>query len=341
MRRFLPGILPTLISYSLFFAICPAAAQPQSTPASIFTHTVVQPYGGDVNDEAAYEAAVVLARHALVDMLSGWLANHSALSLAFAETPPRAVADALIDAKVTGTEFLTDASSEAVAVTVTASFFPSQTVQKAKELLLHNDLLSLHRYALQHEQNLLDHFVSLTGQRKTPYEETPKGSAEYSRLVNALRSMQAYREVLPLLQTNGIWQVPETVTERMRAAIDLDQRNPLAWNALGEAHYQLERTIDAAGEQDTAIRLNPEFARAWHARGTAYLKLSLAELALEDFTRALVLEPEEASYWQARGSAYLVLNKFDAMCRDYAKACSLGNCDSLHWARSRGHCPDQ
>lgn len=343
MNRFLPDMFCFLLSCALLlFAACPAAAEPQPPSDKItFTHTVVQTYGGDLSDETAYEAAATLARHALVDMLAGWLTNHSALSLAFSDKSPRPVADALLGTLKTDSEFLADSSSAAIAVTATASIIPAQAISRAKELLLYNDMLMLHANALQREQSILDTFVALSGQRKEPDEVFPQGKAAYNRLIFSLQSMQAYRDALPLLQPSGIWQAPDTVKERMRAAIDLDKNNPLAWNALGEVHYQMEQAIDAVGEQDTAIRLAPEFARAWHARGTAYLKLSLTELALEDFTRAITLQPEQASHWQARGAAYLVTSQFELMCRDYAKACSLGQCENLHWARSRGHCPEK
>jgi len=332
---------PHLALLLFLLAHCPAHAQPAppAGPAPLtFSHTVAQPYGGDLSEENAHEAAAVLARHALVDMVARWLASRPQLDGAFEEISARPVADALVEAHITGSEFFGYEDDAGAAVTMETALHPEKTVLQATVLLSQPMLLHLYAACLKREQHILNQFVALAAARRSPADRAPGREAAFNRHIRSLRSMRIYRQALPLLQADGVWQAPETVVETMREAIDKDGLNPLPWNALGEARFQLGQTLEAAGDQDTALRLDPAFARAWHSRGTTYLKLHLPELAVEDYSAAISLAPQMAQFRQSRGAAYLVLKNFSAMCEDYRTACGLGRCESLHWARTRNYC---
>ncbi|RXF74852.1 tetratricopeptide repeat protein, partial [Desulfovibrio sp. DS-1] len=78
----------------------------------------------------------------------------------------------------------------------------------------------------------------------------------------------------------GGWGLaPEAMLRHMRRAVSLDTRNPLLWNALGEALLLLDRPQDAMEAQDRALKLSPGFARALHARAVCHLRLQMPALA--------------------------------------------------------------
>lgn len=137
----------------------------------------------------------------------------------------------------------------------------------------------------------------------------------------------------------GGWGLaPEAVLRHMRRAVALDARNPLLWNALGEALLLLDRPQDAMEAQDRALRLSPGFARALHARAVCHLRLQMPALAVEDASAAIRLRPDVAVHWRVRGAAWQVRGEPGPMCDDFYRACALGDCEGLRLARGRGQC---
>ncbi|HCG03875.1 MAG TPA: hypothetical protein DEV75_01745 [Desulfovibrio sp.] len=124
----------------------------------------------------------------------------------------------------------------------------------------------------------------------------------------------------------------------MRRAVALDARNPLLWNALGEALLLLDRPQDAMEAQDRALKLSPGFARALHARAVCHLRLQMPALAVEDASAAIRLRPDVAAHWRVRGAAWQVRGEPGPMCDDFYRACALGDCEGLRLARGRGQC---
>lgn len=137
----------------------------------------------------------------------------------------------------------------------------------------------------------------------------------------------------------GGWGAPpEAMLRHMRRAVALDARNPLLWNALGEALLLLDRPQDAMEAQDRALKLHPGFARALHARAVCHLRLQMPALAVEDASAAIRLRPDVAAHWRVRGAAWQVRGEPGPMCDDFYRACALGDCEGLRLARGRGQC---
>ncbi|MDR3045379.1 MAG: tetratricopeptide repeat protein [Desulfovibrio sp.] len=139
--------------------------------------------------------------------------------------------------------------------------------------------------------------------------------------------------------TVGGWGLaPEAMLRHMRRAVALDARNPLLWNALGEALLLLDRPQDAMEAQDRALKLSPGFARALHARAVCHLRLQMPALAVADASAAIRLRPDVAAHWRVRGAAWQVRGEPGPMCDDFYRACALGDCEGLSLARGRGLC---
>ena len=137
----------------------------------------------------------------------------------------------------------------------------------------------------------------------------------------------------------GGWGLaPAAMLRHMRRAVSLDTRNPLLWNALGEALLLLDRPQDAMEAQDRALRLSPGFARALLARAVCHLRLQMPALAVEDASAAIRLRPDVAANWRVRGAAWQVRGEPGPMCDDFYRACALGDCEGLSLARGRGQC---
>jgi TolB-like protein len=78
-----------------------------------------------------------------------------------------------------------------------------------------------------------------------------------------------------------------------RRAIQLDDEDPIAHNALGHVHF-IERDHEAAiAEFQLAIRLNPSFAWAYHNLGTALAHSGKAADAIPQLHTALRLSPRD------------------------------------------------
>ncbi len=327
--------------FLLFAALSPSilhASQNTPTATLHFTHTVTHPYGSILSREHATDIATMLGQHALVDMVAGWLASHTPIGLAFSRSSPRSLADTVLTSQTMHPKILYNEADSTVIVTVAVALVPSSTAKQAQSLLRQQPLLELHARSLKREEHLLERLVLHTSRHGTPHTQQAVPKANIAQLIHGLQSMHTYRTALRLLQADGIWQNPQKALQEMQGAIALDRSNPLPWHARGKIYYQMERPIEAMKSHSKALQLAPDFARIWHARGIAYLKLHLPELALDDFSQALKLAPREAEFWQSRGAAYLAVNNLEAMCADYGKACGLGQCQGLHWARSRGYC---
>lgn len=97
--------------------------------------------------------------------------------------------------------------------------------------------------------------------------------------------------------------------------------------------YQL--AIEVLNE---AIRLKPDDADAYSKRGVAYFNLGQYQLAIENYNEAIRLKPDLAKAYNNRGNAYFAQGNYNLGCNDAQKACSLGICNALEGAKSRGDC---
>ncbi|BFR49362.1 tetratricopeptide repeat protein [Nitratidesulfovibrio sp. HK-II] len=228
-------------------------------------------------------------------------------------------------------------------------------------LELHEDVLrreaALTEEALDAAQATARHVARHGGEDESPFAQ------RLGALARSLEALELYRACLSGIPVggdtadkgnpppqhsaaeNGIgsgwggWGAPpEAMLRHMRRAVALDARNPLLWNALGEALLLLDRPQDAMEAQDRALKLSPGFARALHARAVCHLRLQMPALAVEDASAAIRLRPDVAAHWRVRGAAWQVRGEPGPMCDDFYRACALGDCEGLRLARGRGQC---
>lgn len=234
-----------------------------------------------------------------------------------------------------------------------------------RTVLRNEALLELHEEVLRHEAALTKE--ALDASRATARHVTRHGGDDESpfaprldALTRSLEALELYRACLSGIPADGPatgddgaadplpgavvgaekgWGLaPETMLRHMRRAVSLDARNPLLWNALGEALLLLDRPQDAMAAQDRALKLSPGFARALYARAVCHLRLQMPALAVTDASAAIRLRPDVAAHWRVRGAAWQVRGESGPMCDDFYHACALGDCEGLRLARGRGLC---
>ncbi|MEG6504555.1 tetratricopeptide repeat protein [Nitratidesulfovibrio sp. 1201_IL3209] len=246
-----------------------------------------------------------------------------------------------------------------------ATSSPADGSDLVRAVLRNESLLELHEEMLRREAALTEealdaaqatarHVARHGGDDESPFAQ------RLGALARSLEALELYRACLtgipaegeaqdgggaavPAPQAangagNGWGLAPEAVLRHMRRAVTLDARNPLLWNALGEALLLLDRPQDAMEAQDRALRLSPGFARALHARAVCHLRLQMPALAVEDASAAIRLRPDVAAHWRVRGAAWQVRGEPGPMCDDFYRACALGDCEGLRLARGRGQC---
>ncbi len=89
----------------------------------------------------------------------------------------------------------------------------------------------------------------------------------------------------------------------LNKAIEIDDKNSLAWNNRASAFAGLGRVQEAVEDFDRAIELDPDYAFAYSNRGIELFKMGFADKAMEDFNRAIDLEPENAGHYNNKGIA--------------------------------------
>jgi len=107
-------------------------------------------------------------------------------------------------------------------------------------------------------------------------------------------------------------------------AVDLDPRAFWAWFALGHAHAEAGRHLDAAGDFAACVVLEPGFAWAHLNRGLALARAGRLTAARDAYARALEANPRFAEAWLDAALVDLELGDLAAAERGLAKALALG-----------------
>lgn len=340
----------------------PAFAK-QPPPPVRFTHSVAVAFGGELGMHAAARFSEAMARAGAMQKAGLWLDTLPEVQMGktgLEKTDPHTLRDtsplawALFSSTTTEQERIGTPASSGVRTTVAATLAPapSAALREAVTAQLRQPVrLMLLRRAMEEEQAILDRFVSLAATMPQPSPQSFSPSPvqntgalrkefepRFAALLNELQAVSLYREILRNHE-NGLWQNPATTATAIEQALELAPNSPLLLHAKGTILYQNGKTQPALDAFSRCIDIAPDFALALHDRGTTYVRIHLTDLAVADYNAAIALRPQDPSFLRSRGSAHLLRKDFEAMCNDFRAACGLGQCENLHWATSRGHCP--
>ncbi len=115
----------------------------------------------------------------------------------------------------------------------------------------------------------------------------------------------------------------ELAIEDFKAAIILDERNPISYMNYG---ITLHKQGDLAGSityLSQAIKLNPKLWEAYANRGTSYSQIGDFETAISDHTKAISHQengPNRAGAFYNRGNTYLMTDLYDKAIKDFTSA---------------------
>jgi Flp pilus assembly protein TadD len=104
---------------------------------------------------------------------------------------------------------------------------------------------------------------------------------------------------------------PQEAIGAYREALRIRPRLATALNGLGAAYGQLGAHAEAIAPLEQALRIRPEYADAWYNLGTAHGSLGRHARAAECFRAALRIRPDDARAWQNLGVASLLSGDLD------------------------------
>jgi tetratricopeptide (TPR) repeat protein len=114
--------------------------------------------------------------------------------------------------------------------------------------------------------------------------------------------------------------------------IELEPRNPSAWNNLGRVFNDQGRQDDALHAFKKAIKLAPKYANAWNNLGNYHRENGQNRDALHAYKQATRFEPQNAKPWINLAHTHLDIGQPDMAIRAYKKATRLvpDNVDLLY-----------
>ncbi len=105
--------------------------------------------------------------------------------------------------------------------------------------------------------------------------------------------------------------------------IELEPRNPSAWNNLARVFCDQGRQADALHSFKKSIKLAPKYANTWNNLGNYYIKNGNRHDALHAFKQATRFEPQNSKPWINLAYTHLDSGQPDLAIRAYKKAIRL------------------
>ncbi|MFT3781583.1 MAG: tetratricopeptide repeat protein [Nibricoccus sp.] len=105
----------------------------------------------------------------------------------------------------------------------------------------------------------------------------------------------------------SVWKDPFTLFQH---AINVTERNYLAWNNLGAAYSEHGRYTEARPFYEKAVELNPRYALAHSNLAGAYAKTGFPDKALKEYEEALALNPELLTAHRGYATSLSDANRF-------------------------------
>jgi tetratricopeptide (TPR) repeat protein len=108
--------------------------------------------------------------------------------------------------------------------------------------------------------------------------------------------------------------------DRGGKAIEIDPKDPIAYNNRGHAHLKKGYYDRAIADFSKAIEIDPKVAIAYYNRGRTYEKLDY-DRAIADFSKAIEIDPHYAAAYNSRGGTYRDEKlDYDRAIADFSKA---------------------
>lgn len=114
----------------------------------------------------------------------------------------------------------------------------------------------------------------------------------------------------------GMGKVDEAIDE-FKLGINLDPRNPILRNALGEAFFRKGWLDSAINQYSSAIRLNPDAGRVHYNLGIAFFEKGLTEKAIDEYQIALRLNPIDSRARHNLAFAFIKAGEIDRAIHEY------------------------
>ncbi len=140
--------------------------------------------------------------------------------------------------------------------------------------------------------------------------------------------------LLALASFPWVWNQSSTYSSRSsywNAVLEADPTSPQAWNALGNAALEANRSDEARAAWVRATELDPQYSRPWNNLGGLALREDQLDRALEQFERATQTGPRNPAAWANLGQVKLRLSKSGEAVRAYRRACSLSPSVAAFW----------
>ncbi len=157
------------------------------------------------------------------------------------------------------------------------------------------------------------------------YQFTRDGFTEAHRLFeHSIELDPNFGAAHAALVVNDVWAYntgfidsPEVLAEALRlarSAVALDERDPLAYRALGWAHMARGELDDAIAALETTVDLNPNFAEGYESLGASLCIANRYEDAIVPLKTAIRLSPRSPELWQPinlKAYCLLMLNRYE------------------------------
>jgi len=111
--------------------------------------------------------------------------------------------------------------------------------------------------------------------------------------------------------------------ELFSKATEINKRDPVAYNNLGNAQTALRDWSGAVQSYDRAIQLDPRYALAYFNRGIAHEELGHIDLALASYQRAININPQYAQAYLNCGVVLQKLGRIQDALSQYGAAIAL------------------
>ena len=120
------------------------------------------------------------------------------------------------------------------------------------------------------------------------------------------------------------WEANQGIAETSALrAIQLDQRNPLAYTFYTETLIDQYKLPQAVLNMETAVQLGPQEMDVWRVQGLLNEYLAEYNLSIESYVKAIEINPNLTFLYIRLGHMYRHLNFWDEALESYAKAANL------------------
>lgn len=379
MKVFLKIILiSTLLlhSYIAYSDDSPGTARDIKT----FSYSVTQPFAGSQSPDEAKVAAVAKGKTEVLEKAGTYLETISVVeNFTLTKDQTIALASGILSVDILSQKnFATD---EGFGIILEMKINVDTNVMSKRIRQIHEDEALMEKYMeLKNRENeLLDKIKKLESMNRELAKQPGKGmqdkrkqlKRDYAEVIQAIPAGEWNQKAISLWE-NGKYKDPDKAIEYINESIRLDSKNPVSFNNLGVAYYNLGNRQLAIEEFNQALKLDNDYADAHNNRGIVFFELRQYHKAIEDFNRVISLKPQRvdsflnraAAYkniWQyqnclddlkqallldpnysrknlGQGSVNIDLNEVERLCENARKACKLGLCKSKKFLDERGFC---